>query len=122
MEKFFTSKELEEMVLYGSIRKTEFFMNGKIKVEMLFPSEKEKNEIKNKVIKELTEEKGEKVMNWEIAEKLDEKLNAITMDEEEISISAMNSTMVDIISNIRTSYSNSIYSAFLKERDPSPKL
>lgn len=117
MVKAFTAKELEELIVSGNVRKEETFMNGRVKVVMIFPSEKERMELRSKILRE----KGEDIEDWELACEINEELNIVTFDGNVVSFTGMSSTISNMIHNIRDAYSRSVYEEFLKDENQNPK-
>lgn len=122
--KFFTTEELEELIVGGKITKKVEFAAGKIKAEIIFVSDRERDEINEKNMKIIKEMPEEKIKGKNINTLLDRmftdetiKVHRVFEDGkvEFLILSEMNSSMADAIINKKNSMATEIWNFMLEE-------
>lgn len=120
---FFTSEELEELVLNGRVTKNVTMAGGLLELSLEFPTEKERSEINNKNLQEIKNRKPEEKkkitdIDAELTRMFDDEVITIknTKTNNYIKFSDMNAAMADAIISKRSQLSSSIWSFMMEEK------
>ena len=120
----FTTEELEELIMGGKVTKKVKFAAGKIKAEITFVSDRERDEINEKNMKKIKEMPEEKIKGKNINTLLDRMFTDETIKVSRefendkfipIILSEMNSSMADAIINKKNSMATEIWNFMLEE-------